>query len=555
MDTEALLNKNFEKCAENVVDSDESIAFGKAISGVTKFGQRFVLMLIFKVYYYVYQVVERHEDSVIVKPIKECAIFEDELSAKEYMENRQKMLQLHNKIYGLNYFDAFVAEKLSLLRGHEVYRIRDFDSDDNPFVVLLKKDFAYYSVVVFKDINAEPQFSIKKCFRGVEAEKLVQMERNNLKGAAEKGDNILFVDTVRINDENVDVLLLIKNNSKTNEGTPDFVAFVDISLLCSFRGEEVYRKYGLTAAGQQFCFVVSKLNFYIVHIVLEPNPRTSDTLSHKLKLHVRTMRLGKSKDRTMADKYVEEMIKIAVNRNEVFIDDWTVAKYHYEIQASSINDLQRKLCRGDHIRRNLKVGRFKPTFHDGIYLGNGQVAHYTTDNRSGFFSSKGGSGPGVVSLETFLNGEDKITVSFYLSPTRSGDLIARIAEYSIENSFWDKSYNLVSRNCQLFALLCTTTKLEHQLQQRNQVLGFLRYPYTIIPFSVTLYYCIKWLIYGTGDGSLLWAGFVISFFVIIPFCIVIAIWWLQRKTVKETTKIFTELEKRMELGLFTQQEA
>uniref|UniRef100_A0A7E4W519 Tudor domain-containing protein n=1 Tax=Panagrellus redivivus TaxID=6233 RepID=A0A7E4W519_PANRE len=181
MDTEALLNKNFEKCAENVVDSDESIAFGKAISGVTKFGQRFVLMLIFKVYYYVYQVVERHEDSVIVKPIKECAIFEDELSAKEYMENRQKMLQLHNKIYGLNYFDAFVAEKLSLLRGHEVYRIRDFDSDDNPFVVLLKKDFAYYSVVVFKDINAEPQFSIKKCFRGVEAEKLVQMERNNLK--------------------------------------------------------------------------------------------------------------------------------------------------------------------------------------------------------------------------------------------------------------------------------------------------------------------------------------------------------------------------------------
>uniref|UniRef100_A0A7E5A190 LRAT domain-containing protein n=1 Tax=Panagrellus redivivus TaxID=6233 RepID=A0A7E5A190_PANRE len=555
MDIESCQHRDFQKYAESVVGSHEWKAASYRIYGVTQLGQRFVLMLIFKWYYYVYQVVQPHEDSIRIKPMREFATFENEESAKEYMENRQKMLQLHNEIYGLNYFDMFVAEKLKVIWGHEVYRIRDFDVDGNPFVVVLKKNFAYYSVVVFKDPSVEPQISITKCFLEHKADKCVQIELNKLKEAAEKVQILWYVDTIEFKNEEIEEQPLINDVSNAIEGTSDFIAFVDSSLLCSFRGEEVYRKYGLTAAGQQFCFVVSKIHYYIIHVVLEPNSRPQDVLPHKIKIHSRTIHLINIKKRTDADRYVAKMIKRAVNRNEVFIDDWTVEKYHYEIQASSINDLQRELRRGDHIRRNLKVGRFKPTFHDGIYLGNGQVAHYTTDNRSGFFNSKGGSGAGIVSLETFLNGEDKITVSFYLSPTRSGDLIARIAEYLIENSFWDKSYNLVSRNCQLFALLCTTTKLEHQLQQDSDFEMILRsFTIAIFPLGVSLVLLSLWWINGTGVAGLVWTFFIISVLWFISFGIIIGIWCLQRKSVKETMKLFTELENQLELGLFTQQE-
>uniref|UniRef100_A0A7E4VUK8 LRAT domain-containing protein n=1 Tax=Panagrellus redivivus TaxID=6233 RepID=A0A7E4VUK8_PANRE len=473
MDLEAGRNENFESYFKSVISLDIwNASAGNRLYGVTQSGQRFAVMLIINLCYFVHQVVEPHGDSFCVKPVVQCVSFQNENLAKEYMENTHKELMSQTEIHSQNDFDNCAATLLKSVWGREVYRIRDFDVDGNPFAVVLIKNFAYYSVISFLQKNGftQPQVNMTKWFLLDEAERRLQIELKKLKGkkGLKKVEVELFYDVTKYKDVKLELLPIISNSS--TEYDPYFAEFVEKSVLCSFRGEEVYRKYCTTDTGQRFCFVVSKINYYILHVVLEPylQERFRGSVKNDIEMYSLTLILLNIKKRTDVDRFVSEKLDQIVDKLQSHIDTRALEKHKCTLQASSFTNLYSHLRRGDHLRRNLKVRRFNIDYHDGIYLGNGQVAHYTTNNTVGFFKSKGGSGPGIVTLQEFLNGEDTLVVSFYLKPSRSSEHVAQVAEFLINNRFWDKQYNLVSRNCQLFAYLCTTTKLEHKLNQKNE---------------------------------------------------------------------------------------
>uniref|UniRef100_A0A7E4ZTM5 LRAT domain-containing protein n=1 Tax=Panagrellus redivivus TaxID=6233 RepID=A0A7E4ZTM5_PANRE len=147
--------------------------------------------------------------------------------------------------------------------------------------------------------------------------------------------------------------------------------------------------------------------------------------------------------------------KYSKKKNDGRLDgtDLRTRKHLYTTPPSCVDKPDDYLIRGDHIRRNLKVATFNLTYHDGIYLGNGKVAHFTPKNGRGFFSSKRGSGAEIVSIEKFAKGE-RIFVTSYTSRPRSFNDVALEAEKLVEMRQWETRYNVLERNCQVFVRLC-----------------------------------------------------------------------------------------------------
>uniref|UniRef100_A0A7E4W7S5 Longin domain-containing protein n=1 Tax=Panagrellus redivivus TaxID=6233 RepID=A0A7E4W7S5_PANRE len=294
-----------------------------------------------------------------------------------------------------NNFNVCVNKAVRTFWDHEVYRICDFDVLGNPFAIVLKKRFAHYAVVVFTNLHTEQKIDSTMWFFRDKAEKWIQKERNKLIGNTETEK---VVNLICYNAHQYKEKLMLPTNHIADTFEGKFAEFVEKCVLCSFRGEELYRRYGTTVAGQHFCFVVSKTYYYIVLIVLEPNDHP--IVDQKIEMYSRTIHLLNMTQQKKIDSFVAEKTKQLATKQNIFLsNDWTLGKYKYTLKTNPSKTLKRNLRRGDHLRRNLKVACLNPTHHDGIYLGEGQVAHYTTDNTAGISLSKNGSDlPGLLML-------------------------------------------------------------------------------------------------------------------------------------------------------------
>uniref|UniRef100_A0A7E4VS58 LRAT domain-containing protein n=1 Tax=Panagrellus redivivus TaxID=6233 RepID=A0A7E4VS58_PANRE len=460
------------------VDNIKNEVFRKY--GVTQLGRQFLLLHCHKWYHKVYLLHEPliDDNGEYVKPYPSvvCTNFYNGKKAREHLKITHYNLQAETK-YGDHMFSCFDKFEAAIQkeRGIEVYRIRDIDADGSPFIIILKKRSSTCVVITMKSTDSHlytEEVSTKI------ADLHIRKKRDKLKGfflSSEPIDNIVLTKPIEyknpFNKHEFTTSFLNDAYTQTLDQVPEFVAFVEESVIRAFRGEECYRKYGITEAGQHFVFVVSKVDYYIVRLVMEPNERWE--LAEAIKDYSCNFHLPKMRNRFLIDNWVDQACQALINKNNkkiMYFWHWITHGASLRLSNfSSLSELESGLHRGNHIQRNLKVGSFNPTHHDGIYLGNGKVAHFTTENAAGFFNSKGGSGPGIVSLETFLHGEDTLTVKIYY-PVRpqSHEAIAQNAIKLVNNAAWRKKYNLATRNCQLFAKLCVYKKFERKMVEEQK---------------------------------------------------------------------------------------
>uniref|UniRef100_A0A7E4V0P8 DUF4817 domain-containing protein n=1 Tax=Panagrellus redivivus TaxID=6233 RepID=A0A7E4V0P8_PANRE len=396
---------------------------------------------------------------------------------------QKKAWKVYSRLYlnDCTNFDKFLSQKLHDASRHELYRIRDVDESGKPFLFALFQQFGLITVAWIK----EPPKDYKGCYIDDDnimtskwfwfrssANDFIQQNRNKLKGLPKcvelKRNGLVSkgkgkAPNEMLEHENDDASALLEENESSHNVTstnssqvletrsihgaamnpnrePErfkkFEAFVFLSVSLGFRGEEVDRKYGITNAGQYFVFVVSKIDYYVVRVVLEPNERFNGTLLEKMYLYACTIHLPRIQTRENIDNWVKETSAHFVTKHNYILNDWARDGKHVKTCIRDLEACGFGLKPGDHIRRNLKFWKLKPTYHDGIYIGDGKVAHYTVDGTVKLFSSKDDSRAGIVTLEQFMKGESYLYLVLYRSPDRSGDEIVKIAKQCVENNVW-----------------------------------------------------------------------------------------------------------------------
>uniref|UniRef100_A0A7E4VUL5 LRAT domain-containing protein n=2 Tax=Panagrellus redivivus TaxID=6233 RepID=A0A7E4VUL5_PANRE len=469
-------NDGFKNYVEAVLDNEWMGWEKHRAYGVTPMGRRFVFVISYEVWYAVRLIMEPERDEhgeygAQQRPLP-CTEFTLRSSAEAYVKQEHYELEATFKMgkhRTSKQFDKFVETKIDIGFGSEVYRLRDIDEGGKLFLFVMSK-LITYTVLLIREpyliydgsgryLKESEVIDTEQFYTRKSAEDYIHARRNELRGfdvGVEKRKQMTVLNDCPSTNElpDTDFFNLPGNDITNSIRWHAFQSFVELSNSKSFRGEEIYRKYSITEAGQYLVFVVTKLDRYLVRIVLEPDARyyrETDAVEE----YSCTFDLPKIKKRLVIDNWVAKNSKLFIDKRKNFLKGWPMGCMQLNITDFDPSNPDAFLRRGDHIRRYLKVGNFNPTYHDGIYLGKGQVAHYTTDSSSKFLKSKGGSGPGVVPIDAFLKGESILSVILLKSPDRCHADIADLAEKLVATKVWDKQYNLAHKNCQTFASLCT----------------------------------------------------------------------------------------------------
>uniref|UniRef100_A0A914QD08 LRAT domain-containing protein n=1 Tax=Panagrolaimus davidi TaxID=227884 RepID=A0A914QD08_9BILA len=241
-----------------------------------------------------------------------------------------------------------------------------------------------------------------------------------------------------------------------------FDNYVTEELKKECMGTEISRVYGKTPCGQHFCFITSKAFWYAVRLIVDEEYR-------HLKIHREQGIPGISRGngvifsddfltRERASNFVNEKLRKYSN-GEFDTDAFRVRVLPMDVHQNP----DRYLQPGDHIQRDM-LGVL-PISHDGVYLGNGEVADISgTSNNGGSSSSSSSSNSDNakarnVSFRAFaLSKNQEIRIIVHCFRRYSGVDICTRARSFVTVNYGNGQYNFFTKNCQHFATLCVTGK-------------------------------------------------------------------------------------------------
>uniref|UniRef100_A0A7E4VUI8 LRAT domain-containing protein n=1 Tax=Panagrellus redivivus TaxID=6233 RepID=A0A7E4VUI8_PANRE len=228
-----------------------------------------------------------------------------------------------------------------------------------------------------------------------------------------------------------------------------FRRHVDETLKYEGHGFEVSRTYGVTPLGQRFAFIVTKVAWYAVRLITESDRSNLNAASIvPLKEQMYSFRIVERHEflrQLAADIYVRRRCAELEKGNygKVYPTRFLAPP------PDCVKNPAKYLKRGDHLRRYVLSGI---GFHDGIYLGDGRVAHLS-NGVSNNFSAKREASARIDSLSNFASNKSLYVVEHCIRRRRPSE-IAEEAEEHCRVKLWHGEYDLSQQNCQHFAYMC-----------------------------------------------------------------------------------------------------
>uniref|UniRef100_A0A7E4VKT1 LRAT domain-containing protein n=1 Tax=Panagrellus redivivus TaxID=6233 RepID=A0A7E4VKT1_PANRE len=230
----------------------------------------------------------------------------------------------------------------------------------------------------------------------------------------------------------------------------DFEKYVNAVLMQNGIFDKSYRKYGITPLNQRFVLIA---HTDAVRLIMETEYKdASNFISLHMGLTYMFTNIYDTKPPEGEDRLTDDNIDDVVNKRHADLEAGGNKYYGYpeRIIATPKDCVQNPdatLKRGDHIRRHCN----HIFFHDGIYLGNGRVAHISAPHTSTNF--KRDAGARIDTLEKFAKGNPIAIVEQYIRHRHRLD-IANDAERDAKSGLWQGEYDVAMRNCQHFAYKC-----------------------------------------------------------------------------------------------------
>uniref|UniRef100_A0A7E4V431 LRAT domain-containing protein n=1 Tax=Panagrellus redivivus TaxID=6233 RepID=A0A7E4V431_PANRE len=234
-----------------------------------------------------------------------------------------------------------------------------------------------------------------------------------------------------------------------------FINYVD-SVFPTSDDVFIKRFFKASITDQQFCFVVMSVKkFFETYLIADerhryaPLVRSQDCYNDYV--------LERKRFNT-----IEEARDYVYLRIEEFKKGNFGSSYPFRVRQLPEKCLEkpdRYLNPGDHIQRNLQTGI--PASHEGIYLGNGEVAHVNPENDTadGVVLLLGGGKNEALAridrIERFVRyPEQPVRVVVHCIERHTPEETCEIARRLVDARHGEKAYHILRQNCQHFASRC-----------------------------------------------------------------------------------------------------
>uniref|UniRef100_A0AC34QTQ0 LRAT domain-containing protein n=1 Tax=Panagrolaimus sp. JU765 TaxID=591449 RepID=A0AC34QTQ0_9BILA len=256
---------------------------------------------------------------------------------------------------------------------------------------------------------------------------------------------------------------------------------VDQILKCEFMGEEVDRIWGKTNFGQHFVFVISKVALYAVRWIVDEEYWNFRAIHHE----------NVDSDYVYENRWFITLKKAKTyisNRLKDVSEDNFGGQLRYRLRMAPQDILQnpdKYLRRGTHLQRYLKGDLFRSIgfgSHEGIYLGNGKVAHMSTEKHA-TLSTISKARPRIDTVEKFLDDpNDELRIVDHCFRERDPMTIVGNARSLVGDFYYIESYppvyNIFRNNCQHFATFCVNGRA--MITELKQIINNVATPKAII---------------------------------------------------------------------------
>lgn len=241
--------------------------------------------------------------------------------------------------------------------------------------------------------------------------------------------------------------------------------------------------FDITSKNQHFALIININFWYAVRLVLQLENRLGNAIFiDKISEHW-TLSGAKDQCNTIIKDLKNDDVRYPKTYNTSF--DRDIAKL-FSVKLKLTNDQLKNysnfLIPGDHI----KINRKNTYYHDAIYLGNNQVIQVT--NKKDPIEK--------CSFSKFLgSNQSDVYVCLYIFKSMESYEIVRKAMSFIGTR--EGEYNILRKNCQSFALLCSTSTKDDISSDLNAspISGVSPLPFGII-------------FYEKDDGSLSYTGYL-----------------------------------------------
>uniref|UniRef100_A0A914YT01 LRAT domain-containing protein n=1 Tax=Panagrolaimus superbus TaxID=310955 RepID=A0A914YT01_9BILA len=241
-----------------------------------------------------------------------------------------------------------------------------------------------------------------------------------------------------------------------------FRVYVNEELEKEWMGDEIERSWGKTHLGQYFCFITSKVIWYGVRLIIDEEYRNLE-IKRERGVH----RVGHGVV-IKKDFLTREGATDFVLQNTTKYGNGEFNDYFFRARAVP-NDVHENpdmyLKPGDHVQRDLDMLFFS---HDGIYLGNGKVAHISGGSSNSASNSSSSSCTCMINIndaqeacarivtlkEFVLSDKQEVRIVVHCFRRKSRTEICEKARELVAERYGYGNYNILSKNCQHFATLC-----------------------------------------------------------------------------------------------------
>ncbi|KAE9549200.1 hypothetical protein FO519_007595 [Halicephalobus sp. NKZ332] len=239
----------------------------------------------------------------------------------------------------------------------------------------------------------------------------------------------------------------------------EFLEYVDKVIENEWKGEECgERLWGKTPFGQHFVLITTKVLWYAVRLIIDEENRdleiareqgvyNNDVLERSQCLKCETALTYRSR--------IHEDLSNGTFPGEV-------ACRIRRVSPECIRNPDFHLKPGDHIQRDLDSS-IPFASHEGIYLGDGKVAHINTDNTTAngitVLSEKRKAYAKTDKIEEFVNfPNQEVRIIVHCLRRRSREDICETAKRLVEERYREGEYHFLQQNCQHFASYCALGK-------------------------------------------------------------------------------------------------
>uniref|UniRef100_A0AC34PZB2 LRAT domain-containing protein n=1 Tax=Panagrolaimus sp. JU765 TaxID=591449 RepID=A0AC34PZB2_9BILA len=239
-------------------------------------------------------------------------------------------------------------------------------------------------------------------------------------------------------------------------------------------GDVILKTWGKTNFGQHFVFVVSKVLWYAVRLIVDEEYWYYPVVYYQ---NLENKDICEKKEFLTfegVENYIEKTLENIKN-------DYFGKKMRFRVRKVPKwfwSDPDKFLKKGAQLQRYLSLGAklVKIGSHEGVYLGNGKVAHVSAEDHIKL-KRKNTARPRIDTLVKFLGDpRTELRIVDHVFRQRDPKDIVEFAELYV-NSYKNNSmslcrngnariYNLISNNCQHFANYCVTGR-ESMTELRN----------------------------------------------------------------------------------------